>query len=377
MKLFLKATALSLKYTFKAAVLPFVALLLCLLFVLFALPGDVVLPKPEVGILCLDTHPMLPMLMEAVSGSPQVKEFAQIRILSPGEATNGLAAVVTLPPDFTDSILRGENLSPTVQLGSSGISAVYIRALCTAMERYLSAAQTGIYQVLVSAEALSPGELSPQQYQSLAADINLRYISLFLNRLSILSRQYHSYDSSYLTVCVVSVLLFLLCGALGGAVPSIMGAARPMRGIRGSGAVLFAGGSCGIFLFCLPVTLFTATLAFGSQAWQSPMTLLILATLLGAVGLFFFTAVGSAGTAALLLCGFTLITALFAGLIIPGEILPEVLTRLSPLLPIHHVGRLVKVLSGGSPEGVLAPAAAQLLLWLSAGGLLWARGVRR
>lgn len=377
MKLFLKATALSLKYTFKAAVLPFVALLLCLLFVLFALPREAVLPTPQVGILCLDSHPLLPMLVEAVSASPEVREFAEIHLLSPDESTENLAAVVTLPQGFTDSILRGENLSPTVQLGSSGISSVYIRALCTAMERYLSAAQTGIYHLLAGAEALSPGELTPQQYQNLVADINLRYVTLFLNRLSILTQQYHSYDSSYLTVCVVSVLLLLLCGALGGGVPSLMAAARSMKGIGGSSAAIFAGGSCGVFLFCLPVTLFTVTIAFGRQAWQSPLTLLLLAALLGAVGVFFFGAVGSTGTAALLLCGFTLITALFAGLIIPAEILPEVLTRLSPLLPIHHVAKLVTVLSGGSPNGVLVPAAVQLLLWLSAGGLLWRRGVGR
>lgn len=372
MKLYLKATILSLKYTFKAAVLPFGALLLCLFFVLFALPQDVKLPKPSVGILCLDTHPLIPMLMETMGSSPEVQEFAELRMLSPGEATDGLAAVVTLPQGFTDSILTGENLSPTVQLGSSGISAVYIRALCTAMERYLSAAQTGIYRVLGSAEALSP-----QQYQGLAADINLRYVALFANRLSMLSQRYHSYDSSYLLGCAVSVLLFLLCGALGGAVPSLLAAARSMGGIGGSGAALFAGSSCGIFLFRLPVTFCCATLAFGRQAWQSPLAILTLAALLGAVGIFFFVAVGSAGTAALLLCGFTLVTALFAGIIIPAELLPEALTRLSPLLPIYHVRELVTVLSGEGRSDVLAPAGLHILLWLSAGGLLWARGVRR
>lgn len=376
MKLYLQAFALSIKYTLKAAALPFVALLLCVLLVQGqSLSRGAAAPAPvlEVGVLCLDTHPLIPLLMQLISDSPQTEEFAQLHMLSPGEPVpDGLAAVITLPRGFTDSILTGENLSPTVQLHTTGLSTVYLQELCTALERYLASAQAGILATLDT-----DTDISPEQYSALALDVNLRYVNLFVDRLSMLSQRFYNYDSNYLLGCVVTVLLLLLCGALGGGVPALLALARAMGGIRGSSFALFAGGSCGVLLVCLPVTVGTLTLTFGERVLEQPLALLLSAILLSAVGIFFFILVGNGGTAALLLCGFTLATALLAGLIIPLELLPETLTRLSPLLPIHGLHQLVTVAGGGAVGDVFVGAAAHAILWFGASGLVWRKGVGR
>ncbi|MEG1205813.1 MAG: ABC transporter permease [Angelakisella sp.] len=372
MKLYLRALTVSIKYALKAAALPLVALLLCLLPVLFSGAVHAPMPRPSVGIRCLDTHPMVPLLTTAVTTSPQVEEFARLHLLAPNESTDGLDAVITLPEGFTESILTGKNLSPTVELRSTGISSVYIGELCTAVERYLSSAQAGIYATM---EAVPP--LSDAEYTRVLTEINLQYVSLFLNRLSMLSKKFQSFDSYYLLRCVTTVLLFLLCGCLGSALPPLLTTARSMGRIKGSGLLLFAGGCSGVFLCSLPITQLCLTVAFGGQAWQTPMAAIILSALLTAVSFFFFTAVGSSGTASILLCGFTLVTALFSGIILPLEILPGAMATLAPLFPIYHVRMLVTALSGGYSSGLLAGAGMQTLFWLAAAGLFWVKEVRR
>lgn len=368
------AVRLTLAQNIKAAVLPLVALLLGLALSTMMPPQQVAVPsKIAVGVRVLDENPLLPVLTASLLESPQVQELATLRLLAKGEPTDGLAVVITLPPGFTESIMTGENLSPTVSFGDTGIAGVYLGEYATAIERYLASAQAGIRATLAAAGT----GLSQEDTARVLTDVNLRYMTLFLNRLAMLSGEYGGFDGLYLRRGVVTMLLCLFCLCLGGVWPSLFATARAMRGEPHSGAVLFAGGVTGVFLCCGVAALAGLTAAFGTVPWGQWGLVPGLAALLAAVSTIFFVALRDRGVAALALGGFILLTALLSGLIIPLEILPEVFTKLAFLWPIWHLRELVTVLSGGYNSGqVLLGAVLCAICWLGLGGLVWRRGVR-
>ncbi|MEG2054194.1 MAG: ABC transporter permease, partial [Oscillospiraceae bacterium] len=93
-----------------------------------------------------------------------------------------VSGVAVLPKGFLDSVLVGENLSPTLFISTaSPLETLCIKTLADSLVKTLSAAQAGIYTVIDAKESLS------NQYpnQNFINKINLEYFGGVLSRTGV------------------------------------------------------------------------------------------------------------------------------------------------------------------------------------------------
>lgn len=290
-----------------------------------------------------------------------------------GEGGGDCTAVLTIPDGFLESVLNGENRSPILLVKlESPLEAMWLRQMAISGARALTGAQHSIYAALEQAQS-TPG-MDEQRYNFVLADVNLTFLSAFLQRLALLQTKTLSavggltlfqHYLSAIGICLLFCYGFLFHPAIW----------HLRRFVQASGAgrfSLFLAGALHLLLlqavFLLPVLLcFSGGVFFGSF-WQ---TLAVLTLLSSGVALFttlLFPSAGLCSAACLLL---TLGQALLGGLLIPLALLPQAFTALAPFLPLWQGAQLLTA-AFGAPLAPQVPLCMALLFFCGA-WLLWMR----
>lgn len=140
--------------------------------------------KAKVGVINLDQNPLSLSVMESLLEGERLSSLIELSVLPPDPPDKeGYTAILTLPEGFLESILNGTNLSPVVEINEvSPLEAMWVRQLATAGASALSEAQYGIYAVLEKAG--NDPRVNERTYQLLVADVNLRLLNAFFDRIS-------------------------------------------------------------------------------------------------------------------------------------------------------------------------------------------------
>lgn len=270
-------------------------------------------------------------------------EEAALAALKRGEVT----AVLALPENFIRGVMWGEN--PDLRLivaGDRPLESLLLLWVGQSACDILSAFQSGVYAVLDLYEEAPPPGLTRED---VVFDINLRYISLAMNRTGMFRTEEISATRT-LPVPLHYALALISYFALSAAplfVPVYSGDwLRPQRRLRAAGRGTAAGYWSGVLagtVFLLPLLLPALLLAGGG----APLSLT--ASALGmALYCSLFCSVCCLISRSAAGCGVTAFTISLAWLALAGGIVPPV------LLP-----RLVQNLSGLSPVTWLMELAAR------------------
>lgn len=277
-------------------------------------------------------------------------EEAALAALARGEA----AAVLDLPQDFIRGVMWGEN--PDLRLIVSGdrpLEALLLLWVGQSASDILSAFQSGVYAVLDLYEEAPPPGLTRDQ---LVFDINLRYISLALDRTGMFQTRELSATRT-LPVPLHYALALLSYFALSAAplfVPIYSGGwLRPQRRLRAAGWGVAVGYWAGVFagaILLLPLLLPALLLAGGGPS---------LPLLGAALGMALFCSVfssvcclvsRSAAGCGLLAFTVSLAALALAGGIVPPVLLPGPVRGLSVLSPVSWLQRLAVGAVGRPPD---------------------------
>lgn len=293
----------------------------------------------------------VPKMLEQFMGDREdIAQYCKIVSMDEGEAMRALedgevAAVLVLPENFIRGVMWGEN--PDLRLivpADRPLESLLLLWVGRSACDILSAFQSGVYAVLDLYEENPPPGLDRDR---VVVDINLRYISLAMNRTGMFRTEEISATQS-LPIPLHYALSFTAFFALAAApvfVPLCGGSwLRSQRRLRAAGrgaawgyfSVLAAGTSV-LFMLTFPVLL----LAGGGR----PSPALFAAGLGTALYCGVFCSLccllaGNAGGCGLLSFGIALASLALAGGIVPPVLLPAPVRRLSGLSPVTWLRQL-------------------------------------
>ncbi len=293
-----------------------------------------------------------------------MEEEAALKALEDGEVT----AVLALPREFIQGVMRGTN--PDLRLivaGDRPLEALLLLWVGQSAADILSAFQSGVYAVLDAyAQAPPPG----LEWEQTVLDINLRYITLALNRTGFFQHEEVPVTGA-LPISLHYGLSLLAYFALSAA-PLFMplyteGWLRFQRRLRA------VGRGCGPGFFSAAAVVAGALLlllvpALLQMTRGRPLPLLG-AALLMAVFCALFSALCCLATECASGCGglafsIALFSLLLAGGVIPPVLLPETVRRLSGLSPVVWLRQLA-----AGAMGYEIPGSTWICLVLSIAGM--------
>lgn len=291
-----------------------------------------------------------PQLLEQfMGGMEDIAQYCKIVSLDQEEAARALetgeaTAVLELPEDFIHGVMWGAN--PDLRLivaGDHPLESLLLLWVGQSACDILSAFQSGVYAVLDLYESNPPPGLTRDQ---VVFDINLRYISLAMNRSKLFRLESVSATQA-LPIPLHYTLSLTACFALSAApvfVPIYSGNwLHAQRRLRSAGRGVWAGYVSGIaagvpalLLLLLPVLL--------AAGRSSPLALAG-----AALGMALFCslfcalcclAAGSAAGCGVLAFGVSLLSLALGGGIVPPVLLPEPVRKLAWLSPATWLRQL-------------------------------------
>lgn len=331
-------------------------------------------PQPEpvnIAVICQDDSPLVISIITSVVDS-RFEGLVTITLLQDIAKAKDYSAILTLPEGFWDSIMTGENLSPTLAINvSSPLEGLWVRQLAESAARTLSHSQNAMGGIFASMhyDGLSYDEISNKMF---AADLALMesYIDhksdfkskTLLTTGNVSAIQY--YGGSAVSF-VIFMLMFMLF--------------KPLYELRQFSS--FSNRRSETFASCLLTSLTLSLLmcslgVFALSAepknilsGNSILLILLTASLLTACAATF----NSAASCAAAVSGFAMLQALFGGGLLPESLLPPSFGVLCRVLPLSLMRRLFTAAAFRSDfsDAVLVLIWCALLLLGSR--LLWNR----
>ena len=289
------------------------------------------------------------LLEEYMGGMEDIAQYCQIAAMEEEEALAALeagrvTAVLALPENFIQGVMWGEN--PDLRLivaGDRPLESLLLLWVGQSACDILSAFQSGVYTVLELYEGAPPPGLTRDQ---VLVDINLRYISLALERTSMFQTREVTATGT-LPVPLHYTLTLLSAFALSAAAlfaPLYSGGwlrfQRRLRGVgRGVGAGYFSGVAAG--MAALVLLLYPALLLTGEG---DPLALLGSTVLMAAFCSVFCSlcclAAEDAASFGMASFGVSVLSLALAGGIVPPVLLPAPAQELIWLSPVTWLARL-------------------------------------
>ena len=285
----------------------------------------------------------IPQLLEQFMGDMEdIAQYCSITAMGEEEAMAALrdgtvTAVLVLPEDFIHGVMWGEN--PDLRLVTAGdrpLESLLLLWVGQSASDILSAFQSGVYAVLDLYEDAPPPGLTRDQ---VVLDINLRYISLAMNRTGMFQPEFLSATET-LPIPLHYVLSLAVSFALSAAplfVPIYSGDwlrfQRRLRSVgRSSAGGCFSGvaaGALALLLLLLP----TLLLAGEGHPLALTGSALLMALFCSEFCAVCCLAAGNAAGCGLIAFGVSLLSLALAGGILPPVLLPGPMRQLSWLSP--------------------------------------------
>lgn len=316
----------------------------------------------------------VPRLLEQYMGDMEdIAQYCKIVSMEQPAAMDALergevTAVLVLPQDFIRGVMWGEN--PDLRLvvaGDRPLESLLLLWVGQSACDILSAFQAGVYAVLELYEQAPPPGLTRDQ---VVLDINLRYISLAMNRGGMFQTQTVSATQA-LPVSLhytLSLTAYFSLSAAPLLVPLYSGTwLRFQRRLRGVGRGTWTGylssvaaGTAALLLLIFPALLLTGT---GNPLALAGCSLLmaLFASVFASVCCLAAENAAGCGVAAFTAA---LLSLALAGGIVPPVLLPASLRRLSWLSPVAWLRQLA-----AWPMGYPVDRSAWVCLGLSAAGM--------
>ena len=288
-------------------------------------------------------------LEQYMGGMEDVAQYCRIVAMEEGEAMRALeagevTAVLALPQGFIQGVMEGEN--PDLELvvaGDRPLEALLLLWVGQSASDILSAFQGGVYAVLDLYRENPPPGL---EWDRVVADINLRYITLALDRNGMFRQEAVSATGA-LPIQIhygLSLLAYFLLSAAPLFAPAYTGSWLAFqRRLRGAGRSCL-GGYAGSVAAGAGVMLALTVPGLLACGGGRPLALAA-----AAVGMALFaslfsalcclTASRDAGRGGLAFTG-SLLSLFLAGGVIPPVLLPEAVRRLLPLSPVTWLRQL-------------------------------------
>ena len=316
----------------------------------------------------------IPQLLEQFMGDMEdIAQYCSITAMGEEEAMAALrdgtvTAVLVLPEDFIHGVMWGEN--PDLRLVTAGdrpLESLLLLWVGQSASDILSAFQSGVYAVLDLYEDAPPPGLTRDQ---VVLDINLRYISLAMNRTGMFQPEFLSATET-LPIPLHYVLSLAVSFALSAAplfVPIYSGDwlrfQRRLRSVgRSSAGGCFSGvaaGALALLLLLLP----TLLLAGEGHPLALTGSALLMALFCSEFCAVCCLAAGNAAGCGLIAFGVSLLSLALAGGILPPVLLPGPMRQLSWLSPTAWLRQLA-----AWPMGYEVDRSAWICLALSMLGM--------
>ena len=316
----------------------------------------------------------VPQLLEQFMGEMEdIAQYCNIVALEEGAALEALSrgevtAVLVLPERFIQGVMWGEN--PDLRLivaGDRPLESLLLLWVGQSASDILSAFQSGVYAVLDLYEDAPPPGLTRDQ---VVLDINLRYISLAMNRTGMFQPEFLSATET-LPIPLHYVLSLAVSFALSAAplfVPIYSGDwlrfQRRLRSVgRSAAGGCFSGvaaGALALLLLLLP----TLLLAGEGHPLALTGSALLMALFCSEFCAVCCLAAGSAAGCGLIAFGVSLLSLALAGGILPPVLLPGPMRQLSWLSPFTWLRQLA-----AWPMGYEVDRSAWICLALSMLGM--------
>lgn len=312
-------------------------------------------------------------LEQYMGGMEDVAQYCRIVAMEEGEAMRALeagevTAVLALPQGFIQGVMEGEN--PDLELvvaGDRPLEALLLLWVGQSASDILSAFQGGVYAVLDLYRENPPPGL---EWDRVVADINLRYITLALDRTGMFRQEAVSATGALpiQTHYGLSLLAYFLLSAAPLFAPAYTGSwlafQRRLRGAGRSCLGGYAGGvaaGAGVMLVLIVPGLLACGGGRPLALAAAAVGMALFASLFSA--LCCLTASRDAGRGGL---AFTvsLLSLFLAGGVIPPALLPEAVRRLLPLSPVTWLRQLA-----AWPMGYEAAPSTWACLGLSLAGM--------
>jgi len=300
------------------------------------------------------------------------KGLLSVEFLDSADDTKNHTAVLTLPENFFESVMSGENAEPQLSVNvSSPIEGAWISALAKNAARLLSSAQHVIRAVN---QAMITDQIPFEQRQKLIFYTDIELLDNYLTRKgrfeSIpLSATGSLSIAEYYSASAVSFVLFTLVFLLFAPIKELFGFAAFSKRRKNCFAAAFL--SC--FILSLLLTSAGVIAIGGRISAVISLEFFAASLLLCAMMLLFPTVTGDSAGCAALSFGFCLIQAVFGGGILPQALLPAPLAKVSGFMPLTLMRCLIADSAFGCGfEGTLL-AALWCVLPLILCFVIWTR----
>lgn len=284
-----------------------------------------------------------------MSGMEDIAQYCRVEAMGEEEALDALrtgevTAVLALPVDFIRGVMYGKN--PDLRLivaGDRPLESLLLLWVGQGGCDILSAAQSGIYAVLDLYREIQPQSPS---YDRVLADINLRYMTLTLNRADFFSLRPVSATRELPVALHYGLSLLAYFGLA--AAPLFMGLYSG-EWLKFQNRLRAAGRSCAAGFFSavaasVPAWLFLLVPGLLAAGEAAPVPLaasaLVMALFCALSSALCCLAAGSAAGCGTLSFSATLAALALAGGIVPPVLLPRVLQELGWLSPVTWLRQL-------------------------------------
>lgn len=340
-------------------------------------------PKAVIAVRNLDENPATRMAFRTVTSMESMSELFEIKFIKPETIdTSSYTAVVTIPENFMESVLNGENKHPLVEVDiSSPLEAMWVRQIAQAGASYLTSAQLGIYTVQ---EGTDYGRsMDAKAYEKLIGDVNLIFMRAFLNRLDMMEHTYLSASGAlslpqYYGSALAVVLLFSYGFLFMPAVRELRHFSKSLPCGRGRWE-LFSAAALHIWVLTLaavvPLCLLVSKEGFRLEGLLNAIVLSVLVSAFAVL----LTLAAKNDTACAAGCIFLAVAmGLCSGCFLPLALMPEVFARIAPFTAAGQGMRLAEaVLTGKTAFDILMPALLMSAVFLVISALLWRSTKRR
>lgn len=331
--------------------------------------------KVQIALVTEDDNPLTDLAIHYAGRMDSVKSVCEFHILDEQEAFNKLEkgelyAVVYLPPDFTKSILSGDNIPAEIILHpDSGADSILFETLADAAAYTLRTAQAGIYAAINTFSLLAP-----ENVQTITGDLNEIFIHTALSRAKMF--QEISLDATggvsimtfYISSAFVLLLLFsgIGCAAFYKSNRTFLCKIIKRNGIGYLSQIIIQGlaiAICYFAIFCIPYFLYANTVPDISFVETLLFCGLLFIMIFGICEfvLLVFSISKNPHTGVLLLFFLSLVLLFLSGGIIPKAFLPNQIQKLAGFLPSTHWLSISLSLFGGSFINATAALAGHLI----------------
>ncbi|MBQ2752228.1 MAG: hypothetical protein IJF25_06590 [Oscillospiraceae bacterium] len=293
----------------------------------------------RLAVICHDDSGYIEPIVHSVIDSG-FKGLLSVDFFDSADDTQNHTAVLTLPENFFESVMSGENVEPQLSVNvSSPIEGAWISALAKNAARLLSSAQHVISAVN---QAMIADQIPFEQRQKLIFYTDIELLDNYLTRKgrfeSIpLSATGSLSIAEYYAASAVSFVLFTLVFLLFSPIKELFGfAAFSKRRKR-----CFAAAFLSCFILSLLLTAVGVAVIGGRISAVISLEFFAAALLLCAMMLLFPAISGDSAGCAALSFGFCLIQAIFGGGILPQALLPAPLAKASEFMPLTLMRNLI------------------------------------